>query len=405
VNRSITAFAIALAASGTALAPAQHAWADNPPSQADLAGAKKAFQEADVLYKAGKIAEAIEKLKESYRLSQNAFLLYNIGRAYDQLGQTDMVLMYYQKFLAAAPANAPMRPDVQKRVDAIVAEKNAAAAEQPENTTPPPNAPVSKYSATDFKHTVIDSAPPAQPIDVTATVPDDAGWTVTLNYRRSGEDTYTIKPMQKRGTGSELVARINRPKVAGHSIQYYVEVKDSAGNVVTRAGKRLSPNLIYIEKEAQPHYDTTVNEPEDGAPIEVVPEQGPLRTDFGFGGGEQVDEPTRPFGTAKWIATGTAGAALAFSFISVLEAKHEHDLLREDSVMCGTPPCRVYDLDYDHRIQTLGQRWDALYKVSLGVGVVAAGVAGYFWYRNVKFKVAPTSDGSSSVGAVAVGSF
>ena len=73
--------------------------------------------------------------------------------------------------------------------------------------------------------------------------------------------------------------------------------------------------------------------------------------------------------------------------------------------MCGTPPCRVYDLDYDHRTQTLGQRWDALYKVSLGVGVVAAGVAGYFWYRNVKFKVAPTTDGSSSVGAVAVGSF
>jgi tetratricopeptide (TPR) repeat protein len=402
VNRTITSLALALAA--MVAVPAPHAWADTPPSQADLAGAKKAFQEADVLYKAGKIAEAIEKLKESYRLSQNAFLLYNIGRAYDQLGQTEMVLMYYQKFLAAAPANAPMRPDVQKRVTAIEKEKADAAQEQPENTTPPPNTPASKYSATDFKHTVIDTAPPAQPIDVTATVPDDAGWTVTLNYRRAGEDTYTIRPMQKRGTGTELVARINRPKVAGHSIQYYVEVKDSAGNVVTRAGKRLSPNLIYIEKTAQPHYDTTVNEPEDGAPIEQVPEQGPLRTDFGFGSPDQVDQPTRPYTKAKWIATGAAGAALAFSFVSVLEARHEHELLRQDSVMCGTPPCRVYDEAYDHRIQTLGQRWDATYKVSLGVGVAAAAVAGYFWYRNHTFKVVPAAD-SSSAGAVAVGSF
>jgi hypothetical protein len=403
VKRTITTVALALAA--TLAAPTTGAWADNPPSQADLAGAKKAFQEADVLYKAGKIAEAIEKLKESYRLSQNAFLLYNIGRAYDQLGQTEMVLTYYEKFLAAAPANAPMRPDVQKRVDAIEAEKAAAAKEQPENTPPPANTPASKYSATDFKHTVIDTAPPAQPIDVTASVPDDAGWTVTLNYRRSGEDTYTVKPMQKRGTGTELVARINRPKVAGHSIQYYVEVKDSAGNVVTRAGKRLSPNLIYIEKNAQPHFDTTVNEPEDGAPIEVVPEQGPLRTDFGFGNNpEHVDQPTRPYQKAKWIATGAAGAALAFSFISVLEARHEHELLREDSVMCGTPPCRVFDEAYDHRIQTLGQRWDAIYKVSLGVGVATAAVAGYFWYRNATFKVVPAAD-SSGVGAVAVGSF
>ncbi|HUS28481.1 MAG TPA: hypothetical protein VMZ53_08230, partial [Kofleriaceae bacterium] len=138
--------------------------------------------------------------------------------------------------------------------------------------------------------------------------------------------------------------------------------------------------------------------------IEQVPEQGPLRTDFGFGGGGQVDEPARPYQTAKWIATGTAGAALAFSFVSILEARHEHELLRADSTMCGTPPCRQFDLAYDHRVQTLGQRWDALYKVSLGVGVAASAVAGYFWYRNRSFRVVPAAD-SSSVGAVAVGRF
>jgi len=391
-----------------AAVPSSVAWADEPPpSKEDLAAAKKAFQEADALYKAGKLPEAIEKLKESYRLSRNAFLLYNIGHAYDQIGQTDMVLMYYQKFLDAAPANAPMRPDVQKRVDAIKKEKAAAATEAPETntTTPTPNAPTSKYSATDFKHTVIDTAPPQQPIDVTATVPADAGWTVTLNYRRSGEDTYTVKPMVVRGAGTELVARINRPKVVGHSIQYYVEVKDSAGNVVTRAGKRLSPNLIYIEKNAQPHFDTAVTDPEDGAPPEVVPEQGPLRTDiFGPGGEQQTEEPKVPFVRAKWIATGSAVGLFAFSLTSYFMAGHEHDLLRQDSVGCGTPPCRPFDDAYDHRIQTLGQRWDAIYKVTLVGGVVAAGVAGFFWYKNQSFKVAPAVD-TSYAGATAMGRF
>src|SRR5688572_1989831 len=91
--------------------------ADEPaPTKQDLAAAKKAFEEGNALYKAGKLAEAVDRLKESYRLSHNAFLLYNIGHIYDQLGQKDLVLFYFKKFLVEAPANAPQRADVGKRV-------------------------------------------------------------------------------------------------------------------------------------------------------------------------------------------------------------------------------------------------------------------------------------------------
>ena len=118
MNRKTPLLALVLAAAACpalALAdeapPTQAPATQAPPTQAELDQAKKAFEEGNALYKAGKLPEAIDKLKESFRLSRNAFLLYNIGHTYDQLGQKDMVLFYYRKFLASAPANAPRRFD------------------------------------------------------------------------------------------------------------------------------------------------------------------------------------------------------------------------------------------------------------------------------------------------------
>ena len=65
--------------------------------------AKKAFGEGKALFDEGKLPEAVEKFKESYRLSQNPLLLYNIGFTLDQAGQKDKALFYYRKFLADAP--------------------------------------------------------------------------------------------------------------------------------------------------------------------------------------------------------------------------------------------------------------------------------------------------------------
>src|SRR5213076_3379460 len=62
----------------------------------------------------------------------------------------------------------------------------------------------------------------------------------------------------------ELVARVPAKKVSGNSIQYYLEVKDQGGAVITRSGKPTNPNLVSIEAGAQPHFYMDMTD--EGAP-------------------------------------------------------------------------------------------------------------------------------------------
>src|SRR5690606_20157873 len=120
----------------------------------------------------------------------------------DQAGQRDKALFYYRKFLSDAPPNAAQRKDVTKRVEVIEKEKleadlmgtstpasgtnattsTGSKAEQPkEIKIKPPGT----YSEKDFEHHLVDAAPPGKPLDITAFVPEDSGFTVTLYYRGS----------------------------------------------------------------------------------------------------------------------------------------------------------------------------------------------------------------------------
>jgi len=87
----------------------------------------------------------------------------------------------------------------------------------------------------------------------------------------------------------------------------------------------------------------------------------------------------------------------------------QHDNIASDSTSCGTPPCRTYD-SYDQPFADSGNRYNTLYRVSLGFTIVAAGAAGYFWYRDLtsdkpsKWAVAP-SVGDHYAGAAAAARF
>ena len=390
--------------------------ADDPPptptapSAADLEAAKKAFQEGNAAYKAGKFADAVDKLRESYRLSKNAILLYNIGYIQEQAGHEDEALFYYKKFLTDAPATAPMHSEAVSRVDALEKEGVKASADPDapppvvNTNTPPPPPPKPKPT---IEHALFDEVPPGLPIDITAKVPDEPGLALTLSYRVSGEATFTKLDMFKRK--DQLVARIPAARVQGKIVQYFLELKASSGTLITRMGRGTAPNLINVEATAPPHYDKTMAD--DGTDAPIVEERKPLPPPIPVVRPEDKPDPNR-FGLIKWISTGTAGALLGTSIVSYVIAGNQHDHLVDDTKSCGTPPCREFDLAHAKKLEDLGRRYDAIYKVTLAVGIGVAGVAGYFWYRDLKahregeqgVAVVPTA-GNGFAGLTAVGSF
>ncbi len=391
------------------------------PTKEQMEQAKAAFTEGKSLHDQGKLIEAVEKFKESYRLSQNPLLLYNIGFTLDEAGQKDNALLYYRKFLADAPANAAQRKTVEERVKVIEKEKLDAdlsgkpneKTEKSEKTEKAVESkatrikPAGTYSDKDFQHQILDSAPPGKPLDVTAFVPEDSGWTVILNYRSAGDPAFIAKPMRWRY--KELVARIPAAKMSGSSIQYYIDVKDQTGGKVAGSGKQASPNLIEIDASASPRFYPDWNDEggetaTGGTKAVQSEEEDPLHPgqhkqvaqnddvdlqphDQPAGNGTSWnDVGSSKFEKAKWISTGTAGALLAGSLTFYILASKQADNIVADSKSCGNPPCRAYDHEFDQAWQDAGQRYNTLSNVTFVVGFGAAVVSGYLWYRQLSAK-------------------
>lgn len=416
MNRSIISLLVALVA--LVVIPAA-ALADDPaPTPAQIAKAKKAFQEGKKLHEQKKLPEAIEKFKESYNLSKNPLLLYNIGLTMDEAGMEDLALFYYRKFLADAPADAQQRDVVSTRTKELEKKFNPGASEtnpDPATTNPVPTKPEPKkpvvvkpagtYSATDFQHEIVDAAPPAKPLDVTAFVPEDSGFTVTLYFRTAGEGKFASKEMRWRY--KELVARIPAPKMIGDSVQYYIEVKDTTGAVIAKSGKSTSPNLVTLEAGAPQRFypDFTeegeakvteadvrarddeddplnknkkqVSQSSDDVVIQPV-DNGPPGTGF-------RDVGSSKFKYMKWGSTAAAATFVGLGVYSYILAGNFASQLEDDSSECGAPPCKPFDKTAAGW-ESDGKRYQTYANVALGIGAVATLVAGYYWYKELTAK-------------------
>lgn len=400
------------------VAPLAHqATAQGTPTADQLDAAKKAFGEGKAAHDAGKLPEAIEKFKESYRLSRNPVLLYNIALTLDENKQTDNALFYYRKFLSDAPADAAQRKAATERVKTLENEKLDADLSgkppEPTPTTKPVEGPVKKdikikpagtYAATDFQHQIVEDAPPGKPLDISAFVPEDSGWTVTLYYRAAGDSTFVAKPMVWHY--KQLIARIPATKVTGSSIQYYVEAKDQAGTQVAKAGKSTSPNLVNLDASVQPRFFPDFQD--DGAPEVKTPAQrlhhddeDPLNKNkhpdevvepapiiTGPAGEGPMDAGSAKFEKLKWGTTIGAGALLGLGIGFYVLAGNQASALADDTKTphgtCTQTPC-PFD-SYDADLQSAGQRDQTISNITLGVGIVGAVVAGYFWYKDSQHK-------------------
>lgn len=408
-----------LATALVAFAPTVAFADDPPPTPAQLDAAKKAFGEGKALHDQGKLLEAVSKFQESYRLSKKPTLLYNIAVTMEEAKENDLALVYYRKFLADAPADAPQRAEVTEKVKALEKGLNLGTTNPPTGTgTNPPaevkpdpaaehNAsgkikPPGTYKDTDFQHQIVEDAPPGKPLDVSAFVPEDSGWTVTLYFRGAGDDKFNAKPMKWHY--KQLIARIPANKVSGSSIQYYVEARDTANKEVARAGKSTSPNLINLDPAATAHFfpdftddvtgtsggtDTVVkpHRPDEEDPFHKnnpveTPIEGPTPVP---GEGGAMDPGSKTFKYVKWGTTIGAGALLAGSLVLYLAASGQASNLVDDSKQCpggGTPPCRQFD-STDKAYQDAGQSRQLFSRITFGVGIAGAAVAGYFWYRSL----------------------
>lgn len=423
MKRFITTLVLALATTATTAVVSTTA-AQAQPSAADLDKAKKAYAEGKAFHAAKKFDEAIEKYKQAYNLSKKPLLLYNIAIAMSDAGYDDLALVNFRKFLKEAPADDAQRPDAETRVKELETKLGIGTPAKPTGTDPKPTGtdpkptgtepkppvaikPAGTYSETDFQHMVVDTAPPKKPLDITASVPEDSGFVVTLFYRTAGEGQFASKVMKWRY--KELVARVPANKMIGSAVQYYIEAKDTAGTLIGKSGKSTSPNQVLLEAGATPRFYPDMSDEGDVkiAPKDVVKSdddddplhKGPKKvvadpgvtgpTEPVVPGNGMTDVGSSKFTKLKWGTTIGGAALLGFAAVSFVQAKKFSSALEDDSTECGAPPCRAFtqpDDTYAKDVEASGKRWNGFFKVGLGVGIGVSAVAGYFWYKEMKAK-------------------
>jgi len=105
--RLVVAAALCVGASHDALAA---------PSTAEAQeSARKSYQAGAQAYAEGRFKDAIDLFLEAARIAPNPAFAYNIGLAYEQLGDPDNALRWYRDYLRALP-KAPDRAEIEPRI-------------------------------------------------------------------------------------------------------------------------------------------------------------------------------------------------------------------------------------------------------------------------------------------------
>lgn len=350
------------------------------PSEEDMLKAKEHFMKGRELFDAKDFESAVDEFKESYKLSKNSVLLYNIAFTHDEIGDKQMATFYYEKFLRDTDKSVANR-DVAKKRLRVLKKESAGTDTEPTAAT-----------VTAFKHAVVDESPPNTPLDIVATVPEGVPWRVVVNYRPAGQPKFVAVEMRYRF--KELVARIPASHTKGKNIQYYIEVRDGSGKVLERSGQPTSPHIVYMEPGAKPrYYADSVTGPVTATPGILDTELTTTTTPNNDGG--WLDAGSSKFNKLKWGTTGSAVGLIAASTVFYLVSSNysselEKEALQSRAGQCPTgPPCKQF-AQKQKDLLSLGGTYETLGTVALGLGIATAAAAGTLWYLDI------TNDGKES---------
>src|SRR5581483_50191 len=84
----------------------------------DLELAKAHYSTGQLYYQRGRYPDAAREFEEAYRLSKKPELLYNMGKAYDGVGDQERALKAYRRWLEEVK-ESPDRAEVAGRVEAL----------------------------------------------------------------------------------------------------------------------------------------------------------------------------------------------------------------------------------------------------------------------------------------------
>jgi tetratricopeptide (TPR) repeat protein len=369
------------------------------PSPEDMLKAKEAFMKGRELFDAKDFENAVDQFKESYKLSKNPVLLYNIAFTHDEIGDAQLATLYYEKFLRDTDKGVANRDLAKKRLKALKKE----AGDTPE--TPDVSA------VTAFKHTVVDEAPPGMPLDIVAVVPEGVPWRVVLHYRPAGVPKFTSVEMRYRF--KELVARIPKTSTSGKNVQYYLEVEDGSGKVLERSGEPTSPHIVYMEEGAKPRFyaDTAGGQ----VNTQITDTDSPTGGNTGGGSngatmdtsGGWTDVQSSKFNKLKW---GTTAGAATFILLSgtfyLISSSHsdtlEKEALKSEFGNCPSAPCNQF-AQKQKDLQSLGQTYETLGTVGLALGAATAVAAGALWYMELTDKGDKKNSTTSLITVPAIG--
>jgi len=369
------------------------------PSPEDMLKAKEAFMKGRELFDAKDFENAVDQFKESYKLSKNPVLLYNIAFTHDEIGDAQLATLYYEKFLRDTDKGAANRDLARKRLRTLKKE----AGDTTEATD--------VGAVTAFKHAVVDEAPPGMPLDIVAIVPEGVPWRVVLHYRPAGEPKFTSVEMRYRF--KELVARIPKTATSSKNVQYYIEVEDGSGKVLERSGEPTSPHIVYMEEGAKPRFysdtaggqvNTVITDTESpvGGGNTGGGNVGNMNTDGGW-----TDVQSSKFNKLKW---GTTAGAATFILLSgtfyLISSNHsntlEDEAIRSEFGSCPSAPCNQF-AQKQKDLQSLGQTYETLGTVGLALGAATAVAAGALWYMDLTNKGDKKNSTTSLITVPAIG--